>query len=61
MVRMITGTIVEAGRGKFNLETFEKIVQSLDVNQASSAAPAHGLYLQEVEYPPNSLILLQDN
>jgi tRNA pseudouridine38-40 synthase len=61
MVRMITGTIVEAGRGKFNLETFEKIVQSLDVNQASSAAPAHGLYLQKVEYPPNSLILLQDN
>lgn len=51
MVRAITGTIVEAGRGKIDLAGFERIIESKNRSSAGMSAPAKGLYLTAIEYP----------
>ena len=51
MVRAITGTIVETGRGKIDLAGFEKIIESKNRSSAGMSAPAKGLYLTAIEYP----------
>ena len=53
MVRAITGTIIDVGRGKLSLEQFKQIVESQDVHAIKSTAPAHGLYLTNVIYEDN--------
>lgn len=50
MVRAIVGTLLDVGRGKLSLEEFTKIVGSKNRCSAGSSAPAHGLFLWEVEY-----------
>ena len=50
MVRAIVGTLFEVGKGDISLEDFEKIIESKQRKQAKAAAPAHGLYLVEVNY-----------
>lgn len=50
MVRAIVGTLLDVGRGKLTLEEFTKIVDSKNRCSAGSSAPAHGLFLWEVEY-----------
>lgn len=51
MVRSIVGTLVDAGKGKINLEQFKEIIDSKDRANASSSAPAQGLFLTQVDYP----------
>lgn len=49
MVRSITGTLVEIGRGK-QTKTLAHILESKDRMFAGSTAPASGLVLSDVEY-----------
>lgn len=51
MVRAIVGTLVEVGLGKKSVDDFEKIILSKDRKMAGYSAPAHGLYLADIEYP----------
>jgi tRNA pseudouridine38-40 synthase len=56
MVRAIVGTMVETGFGKINPEGFEKIILARDRCSAGTSAPAKGLFLFEIEYPPEIFI-----
>lgn len=51
MVRAVTGTLVDVGKGKINPEEFNSIIAQKDRSFASGSAPAHGLYLARVVYP----------
>ncbi|MDR3566744.1 MAG: tRNA pseudouridine(38-40) synthase TruA [Syntrophobacteraceae bacterium] len=53
MVRNLTGTIVEVGKGKKTTEDFERIIKSRDRRQAGITAPGYGLYLITVNYGQN--------
>ena len=50
MVRIISGTIVDVGLGKINVDDIEKIIESKDRKLAGKTLPPHGLYLVEVKY-----------
>jgi tRNA pseudouridine38-40 synthase len=50
MVRNLTGTIVEVGKGKWTASDFDRIKRSGDRRQAGMTAPGHGLYLASVNY-----------
>ncbi len=49
-VRIMAGTLVEAGKGKFNSSDVKDIIKSRDRSKAGATAPAHGLYLLKVGY-----------
>lgn len=51
MVRSITGTLVDVGRGKITVDDFGDIVRSRDISRATNSAPAQGLFLTDVKYP----------
>jgi tRNA pseudouridine38-40 synthase len=51
MVRGLVATMLMAGRGKITLADFEEIIKAKDCSKADFAAPAHGLFLEEVRYP----------
>ena len=50
MVRGLVGTMVKVGRGKMSIYEFENVLLSKDNTMADFAAPACGLYLQNVTY-----------
>ena len=50
MVRIMTGTLLEAGAGKIKPQQVGKILESLDRRNAGPTAPAHGLSLIRVDY-----------
>jgi tRNA pseudouridine38-40 synthase len=50
MVRNLTGTIVDVGKGKWTATDFEHIINSGERKQAGMTAPGHGLYLISVNY-----------
>ncbi len=56
MVRAITGTLVEVGRGKMTPEKFRDILAARDLSLAGSSAPAQGLFLTAVRYPEEIFI-----
>ena len=51
MVRAIVGTLLEVGLRKISISDFEAILASRDRSQAGYSVPAHGLYLNKVNYP----------
>ena len=51
MVRAIVGTLLDVGTGKTSLADFQAILNSADRTKAGSSAPAHGLFLTQVQYP----------
>ncbi|SMO65468.1 tRNA pseudouridine38-40 synthase [Saccharicrinis carchari] len=51
MVRAIVGTLFMVGRGKITIQEFVQIIEAKDRGQAGTSAPAHALYLVDVEYP----------
>lgn len=53
MVRALTATMLQIGRGKLSLDEFRNIIVARDCTQASFAVPAHGLFLVSVEFPLN--------
>lgn len=50
MVRTLVGTMVDIGRGKIAAEEFDAILASRDRRRAGIAAPARGLFLEQVGY-----------
>lgn len=52
MVRAITGTLFEVGFHKISLEEFRKVIESRDRSNAGASVPARGLFLMQVQYPP---------
>jgi tRNA pseudouridine38-40 synthase len=50
MVRSLTGTLLDVGRGKLDLQAFKDIVVAKDRGKAGSSAPAKGLFLVDIGY-----------
>lgn len=55
MVRALVATMIQVGRGKMSLEEFNKLLYETDNQMADFSAPAHGLYLKEVNYDSSLL------
>lgn len=51
MVRMIVGTLIEAGRGRLSAREVEHMLAAQDKEACRYKAPGCGLYLVEVRYP----------
>ena len=51
MVRAIVGTLLLVGRKKITLDDFKKIISEKKRTEAGMSAPAHGLFLAEIQYP----------
>ncbi len=51
MVRILTGTLVEVGRGKIAPQSMPEILASKKRSAAGPMAPAQGLCLEQVDYP----------
>jgi tRNA pseudouridine38-40 synthase len=52
-VRNMAGTLVEVGRGHWPAERVAEILDSRERRNAGPTAPAHGLCLQWIKYPPD--------
>ncbi|HEX9940863.1 MAG TPA: tRNA pseudouridine(38-40) synthase TruA [Thermoanaerobaculia bacterium] len=52
MVRALVGTLVEVGTGKRSPESFAGLLAGRPRPEAGPTAPAHGLVLERVLYPP---------
>ena len=50
MVRIIAGTLLEAGKGRIEPDDMEKIIASCDRSRAGATAPARGLKLVQILY-----------
>lgn len=51
MVRAVTGTLIDVGRGKISLGAFSDIIEARDRCAAGTSMPPHPLFLHEVCYP----------
>lgn len=49
MIRIMTGTLVEVGLGKYRPEEIDAMLEARDRQAAGSTAPPHGLYLQWIK------------
>lgn len=54
MVRIMAGTLLEAGFGGLSPQELSAIVDSRDRTRAGTTLPPWGLYLDQVFYPPNT-------
>lgn len=52
MVRALVGTLIEVGRGRRGVEEFAALLAGGARGEAGATAPAHGLTLERVFYPP---------
>ena len=50
MIRILTGTLLEVGKGKIPPEQVKEILEAKDRQQAGPTAPAEGLCLIKVDY-----------
>ena len=50
MVRSVTGTLLDVGRGKLSLDGLREIVEKKDRCAAGVSMPAQGLFLTKVDY-----------
>ncbi len=55
MVRAITGTLFDVGKGKISPDDFASIIEAKNRSCAGVSAPACGLFLTEVKYPESLL------
>ena len=51
MVRSVTGTLLDVGRGKLSIDGLREIIEKKDRCAAGVSMPACGLFLTNVEYP----------
>ncbi len=56
MVRNIVGTLIETGRGNLAVPGIEAFFYGDSKGKAGPTAPAKGLVLQSVEYPPHATL-----
>lgn len=57
MVRAIVGTLIEVGQHKISIDEFKSILQNGTRSDAGNSVPAHGLFLEKVEYGKKRTIL----
>jgi tRNA pseudouridine38-40 synthase len=50
MVRALTATMLQVGRGKLDMDGLRAVIENRDCTKASFAVPARGLFLVGVEY-----------
>jgi tRNA pseudouridine38-40 synthase len=55
MVRIIVGTLVEVGLGRFTPHDMKRVLEAGDRRAAGGTAPAHGLYLQWIKTRKDSV------
>ena len=55
MVRAIVGTLLRIGNGQRPAGYLGEVIESMNRGMAGTTAPAHGLYLVRVDYPPELL------
>jgi len=55
MVRAIVGTLILLGRHKMTTEELMRIIESKNRSNAGDSIPAHGLFLEQVNYPDHIL------
>lgn len=53
MVRIITGTLLDAAYGRLNADDVRRALEECDRTRAGATAPPTGLYLNRVEYEEN--------
>ncbi|MCU0442414.1 MAG: tRNA pseudouridine(38-40) synthase TruA [Bacteroidia bacterium] len=51
MVRAIVGTLMDVGRNKLMPDAIPQILSKQNRSVAGQSAPAHGLYLTQIDYP----------
>lgn len=51
MMRMLCGSLLEVGRGKWSPQRFREVLAAGDNSLSGSALPPHGLFLERVYYP----------
>ncbi len=52
MVRSIVGTLIEVGQGRRSAEAIGRLLNGQPRSEAGPTAPAHGLTMERVYYPP---------
>lgn len=55
MVRNLVGTMIDVGRGYLALEEIPRILAARNRSEAGPTAPARGLFLHSVDYPPEEI------
>ena len=53
MVRSVTGTLLDVGRGKISLTRFKEIIDEKNRSSAGTSLPPSPLFLYNIEYPEN--------
>lgn len=56
MVRNLVGTMIDVGRGHLAIKEVPHILAARNRSAAGPTAPARGLFLHSVEYPPEELL-----
>ncbi|MFO8053556.1 MAG: tRNA pseudouridine(38-40) synthase TruA [Bacteroidales bacterium] len=56
MVRSITGTLLDAGRGYISAQDILTVLESRDRQRAGNSLPAKGLFFTGVKYPPEIFV-----
>jgi tRNA pseudouridine38-40 synthase len=54
MVRVLVGTMIAVARGRSDPDGFARLLEGAPRSAAAETAPAHGLYLEAVKYPPEA-------
>lgn len=60
MVRGLVATQLQVARGNYTIEEFRKIIEARDCTKAYFNVTGHGLYLEKIAYPENSLTEIKD-
>ncbi len=60
MVRAIVGTMIRTGSGKLSLQEFKEVIEARNRGKAGQSAPARGLFLTAIEYPPGIFLTNPD-
>ena len=55
MVRNLVGTMIDVARGQLALDEIPRIIAARSRSEAGPTAPARGLFLHSVDYPPEDL------
>jgi tRNA pseudouridine38-40 synthase len=53
MVRAIVGTLLDVGFGRIDADGFRQIIENRNRSDAGTSAQARGLFLTDVQYPPD--------